>query len=179
MSRSRQQYRSSRTRPGDGGKNPALRIFFYRLVRLLALPIYPLFVYDGKRKPLLKRGKSVLQYGTCMANEASNELLQLFGFPHHTQLQVRQKPNVPCCRLKGHPYPNIRLPCSLHPSDVCSRSPIPNLQASSSCAGGTNLRKSLISPCRVSSTPSFLRWNWTTITSPPSSVSAIVCATIS
>ena len=53
-------------------------------MRLLALPIHPLFVYDGKRKPLVKRGKSISQYGTSIANEASKKLLQLFGFPHHT-----------------------------------------------------------------------------------------------
>lgn len=44
---------------GVGGKNPALRTLFYRLLKLLALPIDPVFVYDGTNKPLCKRGRSV------------------------------------------------------------------------------------------------------------------------
>ncbi|KEF60869.1 uncharacterized protein A1O9_02431 [Exophiala aquamarina CBS 119918] len=40
---------------GQGGKNPALRTLFYKLLKLLALPIQPVFVYDGKNKPLTKR----------------------------------------------------------------------------------------------------------------------------
>lgn len=69
---------------GQGGKNPALRTLFYRLVRLLALPIHPVFVYDGKNKPLTKRGKTVSRYGTCIPNEMSKNLVARFQFPHHT-----------------------------------------------------------------------------------------------
>ena len=69
---------------GQGGKNPALRTLYYRLLKLLALPIHPLFVYDGKNKPLLKRGKAVSRWGTCIANETSKQLIRHFSFPHHT-----------------------------------------------------------------------------------------------
>ena len=69
---------------GQGGKNPALRTLYYRLLKLLALPIHPLFVYDGKNKPLLKRGKAVSRWGTCIANETSKKLIRHFSFPHHT-----------------------------------------------------------------------------------------------
>jgi len=69
---------------GQGGKNPALRTLFYRLLRLLALPIHPVFVYDGKSKPLTKRGKTVSRYGTCIPNEMSKKLVQAFRYPHHT-----------------------------------------------------------------------------------------------
>lgn len=72
------------TQAGQGGKNPALRTLYYRLLRLLALPIHPLFVYDGKNKPLSKRGQTVSRYGTCLANETSKKLLEQFRFPHHT-----------------------------------------------------------------------------------------------
>ena len=68
---------------GQGGKNPALRTLYYRLLRILALPIHPLFVYDGKNKPLVKRGKTVSRWGSCIANETSKKLLQQFGFPVH------------------------------------------------------------------------------------------------
>jgi hypothetical protein len=44
---------------GVGGKNPQLRTLFYRLIKLLALPIDPVFVFDGKNKPLSKRGRTV------------------------------------------------------------------------------------------------------------------------
>lgn len=69
---------------GQGGANPALRTLFYRLLKLLALPIHPVFVYDGKNKPLTKRNKTVTNYGTCLPNELSKKLVQAFRFPHHT-----------------------------------------------------------------------------------------------
>jgi hypothetical protein len=69
---------------GQGGANPALRTLYYRLLKLLALPIHPLFVYDGKDKPLTKRNKTVKAYGTCILDEMSKELIQAFRFPYHT-----------------------------------------------------------------------------------------------
>jgi len=69
---------------GQGGKNPALRTLFYKLLKLLALPIQPVFVYDGKNKPLTKRGKTVSRYGTCISNETSKRLINAFRFPCHT-----------------------------------------------------------------------------------------------
>lgn len=75
---------SFQNQAGQGGKNPALRTLFYRLLKLLALPIHPVFVYDGKNKPLQKRGKTVSRYGTNISNETSKKLVQLFRFPHHT-----------------------------------------------------------------------------------------------
>jgi len=75
---------SFQNQAGQGGKNPALRTLFYRLLRLLALPIHPVFVYDGKNKPLMKRGKTVSRYGTCIPNETSKKLVRLFQFPDHT-----------------------------------------------------------------------------------------------
>jgi hypothetical protein len=69
---------------GQGGRNPELRTLFYRLLKLLALPIHPVFVYDGINKPLTKRGKTVSAYGTCIPNEMSKKLVQHFRYPHHT-----------------------------------------------------------------------------------------------
>ena len=71
------------TQSGQGGKNPALRTLYYRLLKLLALPIRPLFVYDGKNKPLVKRGRAVSRWGTCIANETSKKLVNQFKFPCH------------------------------------------------------------------------------------------------
>ena len=69
---------------GQGGANPALRTLFYRLLKLLALPIHPVFVYDGRNKPLTKRNKTVHHYGTSIPNEQSKNLVAAFRFPHHT-----------------------------------------------------------------------------------------------
>src|SRR5271154_6462995 len=46
---------SFQNQAGQGGANPALRTLFYRLLKLFALPIHPVFVYDGRNKPLTKR----------------------------------------------------------------------------------------------------------------------------
>ena len=49
-------------KPGRGtraGENPAVRILFYRLCRLLTLPIIPVFVFDGPDRPKVKRGVNV------------------------------------------------------------------------------------------------------------------------
>lgn len=69
---------------GQGGKNPALRTFYYRLLRLLALSIQPLFVFDGPHKPPFKRGRKVAPGAACRGNVLTKELLKHFGFPYHT-----------------------------------------------------------------------------------------------
>lgn len=69
---------------GQGGKNPALRTLYYRLLRLLALSIHPLFVFDGPHKPPFKRGKKISPYMACLPNYLTKQLLKQFGFPSHT-----------------------------------------------------------------------------------------------
>ncbi len=69
---------------GQGGKNPALRTLYYRLLRLLAGSIQPLFVFDGPHKPSFKRGKKIAHGAACMSNASTKELLKKFGFPYHT-----------------------------------------------------------------------------------------------
>ena len=69
---------------GQGGKNPALRTLYYRLLRLLALSIQPLFVFDGPNKPPFKRGRKLASNGACLPNFLAKELLRRFGFPYHT-----------------------------------------------------------------------------------------------
>ncbi|KAL4781823.1 hypothetical protein BJX76DRAFT_334259 [Aspergillus varians] len=70
---------------GRGGRNPELRTLFYRLLKILALPIHPLFVYDGKDKPPFKRGKAVSgrSYGNAPIIQLSKILIDLFKFPRH------------------------------------------------------------------------------------------------
>lgn len=71
---------------GKGGSNPALRTFYYRLLRLLSLSIHPLFVFDGPNKPLFKRNKRVGGPGVRVATVPeflAKQLLKQFGFPLH------------------------------------------------------------------------------------------------
>lgn len=71
---------------GKGGSNPALRTFYYRLLRLLTLNIHPLFVFDGPNKPEWKRGKRVGGPGVRVASVPeflAKQLLKHFGFPWH------------------------------------------------------------------------------------------------
>ena len=67
---------------GRGGRNPEIRTLFYRLLKFLALPVHPLFVYDGKNKPPFKRGKAVGQRNAPII-QLSKHLIDLFKFPRH------------------------------------------------------------------------------------------------
>ena len=74
---------SFQNQASQGGSNPALRVFYFRLVRLLALPIHPLFVYDGPNKPGVKRNRKVGVWNS-QETRLSKKLLQLFHFPYLT-----------------------------------------------------------------------------------------------
>jgi Holliday junction resolvase YEN1 len=71
------------TQAGQGGSNPAIRTFYYRLQRLLSLSIQPLFIFDGPHKPPFKRNKRTGQHGAVVPNLLSKQLLKLFGFPFY------------------------------------------------------------------------------------------------
>ena len=67
-----------------GGSNPAIRTLFYRLVRLLATPVQPIFVFDGPHKPTFKRNKRSTRGGAVAATQAqAKQLIRLFGFAVH------------------------------------------------------------------------------------------------
>lgn len=71
---------------GKGGTNPALRTFYYRLLRLLTLNIHPLFVFDGPNKPTWKRNKKVGGPNVRVSSVPeflAKQLLKHFGFPLH------------------------------------------------------------------------------------------------
>ncbi|KAI9371867.1 hypothetical protein BJX61DRAFT_485586 [Aspergillus egyptiacus] len=82
-----------------GGKNPELRTLFYRLLKILALPIHPLFVYDGRHKPPFKRGKAVSgrSYGNAPIIQLSKILVDLFRFPRH---EAPGEAEAECARLQ-------------------------------------------------------------------------------
>ena len=84
---------------GRGGRNPELRTLFYRLLKLLALPVHPLFVYDGRQKPSFKRGKAVSarSYGSLPIIRRSKDLIERFRFPWH---EAPGEAEAECARLQ-------------------------------------------------------------------------------
>lgn len=69
--------------PCTGGTNPALRTFYYRLLRLIALSIHPIFVFDGPNKPPFKRNKRTGPNVASIPEFLAKQLLKQFGFPIH------------------------------------------------------------------------------------------------
>ncbi|OCK76655.1 hypothetical protein K432DRAFT_445884 [Lepidopterella palustris CBS 459.81] len=66
-----------------GGTNPALRTFYYRLLRLISLSIHPIFVFDGPNKPPFKRNKRTGHNVASIPEFLAKQLLKQFGFPMH------------------------------------------------------------------------------------------------
>jgi holliday junction resolvase YEN1 len=67
----------------SGGSNANIRTLYRRLLNLLRLPLYPLFVFDGPYKPPFKRGKSTITYSQYDVDKPTKDLLDLFGLPWH------------------------------------------------------------------------------------------------
>ncbi|KAF2193833.1 hypothetical protein K469DRAFT_619222 [Zopfia rhizophila CBS 207.26] len=70
-------------RASKGGSNPALRTFYYRLLRLISLSIHPIFVFDGPNKPPFKRNKRTGPDVASIPEFLAKQLLKQFGFPIH------------------------------------------------------------------------------------------------
>lgn len=66
-----------------GGTNPALRTFYYRLLRMMSLNINPLFVFDGPNKPPFKRNKRTGPNVASIPEFLAKQLLKHFGYPMH------------------------------------------------------------------------------------------------
>ncbi|EJD47543.1 PIN domain-like protein [Auricularia subglabra TFB-10046 SS5] len=64
------------------GKNHALRTLFFRCTHLLEVPLLPLFVFDGKDRPSVKRGK-VVHAKSSKLQKKMQELVDAFGFQWH------------------------------------------------------------------------------------------------
>lgn len=67
-----------------GGYNPQLRLLFYRLCKLLAIPdVLPVFVFDGPLRPKEKRGKVTKTYREAAFVSELKNLIIAFGFVVH------------------------------------------------------------------------------------------------
>lgn len=66
----------------SGGANPHLRLLFYRLAKLLSLPVLPVFVFDGPKRPTWKRGKLVSGRQQVI-EEPFSYLIEAFGYQWH------------------------------------------------------------------------------------------------
>ncbi|SPO23822.1 uncharacterized protein UTRI_03648_B [Ustilago trichophora] len=66
----------------SGGSNPYLRLLFYRLAKLLSLPVLPVFVFDGPSRPTWKRGKQVKGRQHAI-EQPFTQLIEAFGYQWH------------------------------------------------------------------------------------------------
>ncbi|KAI0651272.1 hypothetical protein C8Q79DRAFT_897924 [Trametes meyenii] len=64
---------------GREGENPELRTLFFRCARLMSMPFLPLFVFDGPKRPEMKRGKRISGKNHWMV-QGMQEMIMAFGF---------------------------------------------------------------------------------------------------
>ncbi|TDL17158.1 PIN domain-like protein [Rickenella mellea] len=64
------------------GGNPELRIIFYRLARLSAIPVRPIFVFHGEELQANQKGRRFEAHDHYLVR-TTKALLQTFGFPIH------------------------------------------------------------------------------------------------
>lgn len=64
---------------GREGENPELRTLFFRCARLMSTPFLPLFVFDGPKRPKVKRGKRISGKDHWMV-QGMQRMINAFGF---------------------------------------------------------------------------------------------------
>ena len=67
---------------GREGENPELRTLFFRCSRLLSIPLLPLFVLDGPKRPSVKRNKKISGKAHWLTDGMKN-IIEAFGFEWH------------------------------------------------------------------------------------------------
>ena len=68
---------------GRDGENPELRTLFFRCARLMNTPFLPLFVFDGPKRPNVKRGKKINKDAHWMVSGMKN-IIEAFGYEWRT-----------------------------------------------------------------------------------------------
>ena len=64
---------------GREGENPELRTLFFRCARLISVPFLPLFVFDGPKRPKVKRGKRISGEKHWLVDSMKG-MIEAFGF---------------------------------------------------------------------------------------------------
>ena len=64
---------------GREGENPELRTLFFRCAKLVSAPFLPLFIFDGPKRPKVKRGKRISREGHWLVNSMKG-IIEAFGF---------------------------------------------------------------------------------------------------
>ncbi|TFK54033.1 PIN domain-like protein [Heliocybe sulcata] len=70
----------------QGGENPQLRLLFFRLAQLSELPLLPLFIFDGRERPKVKRGSKKGKSGSHALTDGFRRMLDQFGYEWRTAL---------------------------------------------------------------------------------------------
>ena len=68
---------------GKEGENPELRTLFFRCAKLMTMPLLPLFVFDGPRRPRVKRNKHISGKPHWMI-QGMQKIIEAFGFQYTT-----------------------------------------------------------------------------------------------
>jgi Holliday junction resolvase YEN1 len=68
---------------GKEGENPELRTMFFRCKTLIRAPFLPLFVFDGPKRPTVKRGKRISGISHWLTTGMKN-IIEAFGFEWRT-----------------------------------------------------------------------------------------------
>ncbi|KAL6308878.1 PIN domain-like protein, partial [Sparassis latifolia] len=64
---------------GKEGENPELRTLFFKCTRLMSAPFLPVFVFDGPKRPEIKRGKHISGNNHWLI-QGMQEIINAFGF---------------------------------------------------------------------------------------------------
>ena len=64
---------------GREAENPELRTLFFRCARLVSAPFLPLFIFDGPKRPKVKRGKRISREKYWLVDSMKG-IIEAFGF---------------------------------------------------------------------------------------------------
>lgn len=79
---------------GREGENPELRTLFFRCARLMSVPFLPLFIFDGPKRPKVKRGKRISGEKHWLVDSMKG-MLEAFGYEWRMVCSVL----IPQCRF--------------------------------------------------------------------------------
>jgi Holliday junction resolvase YEN1 len=64
---------------GREGENPELCTLFFRCAKLVSAPFLPLFIFDGPKRPKVKRGKQISGKKNWLV-DSMKKIIEAFGF---------------------------------------------------------------------------------------------------